>query len=861
MKRNKLLESLSQELGSQVPMRRYSLADMLSESYKVLYKSNEGSNLRKLAESHLNDVKTNPRDISRLSRQLCIVKELVKLTESGELKDEDLVDKKCYDEVEPKKERVLQDVKESSARVYVDSSGHMGTKGDKWTESELKNYWEENKDSDPVLANYDNYSNWLKDTLSHMEAADEDLNEAKEEYVWGDWQIERGNPRKVKYYTAGKDILNKIIGVVYAPATDSFRYGAEVYNNETSETVIGYTEFDDEDTAIRWIEDKFAHQTASVSTNTDEKVVENNINETEEIKENVSSCTWGDWQIERGSSNRVKFYCSGMDLTNQTIGVVYEPESGGSKYGAEIYDNKSADTIEGINEFDSEEEAKTWVENWFSQENVDECNTTESEGRKLHSTKDLKETNEPDEDDLTDEELEELAKHLENIRKERKSNKIAESQIEESKEVNESYKGLENFKKQSVSKPFYKTFKKMHDSLKEGKALTRKESIDLYKASNSALTQLSIELEHNPEFLDTFKESVTLLSKDVNSLLESLSRGKAPSKATMKSLAKFSESLLNEAYYGSDASNEFWELHDKDYKGVEELVRKLGLEDKIFSEDEVSPSDEVYRKVINAYKKKKDMKESIGYYGSKIANEFFELREKDPRVEELVFELGLESEIFPEDESEPSDESYMKVINAYKREKGINEAEETPEDFVGDDEGDIQSEEADQFDQEYADARFEVHNELEDKHEDSEDPDVQDKLEQDKEEVVDLPGISDEQVAELTGAEESPEEPEAEEEIDNPEEEEVVDDVTDDELAELKKHLQEMRSAKKMNEATSVEELATQVRKALDDAGISYSVKGRSGDTLIVSRKDLDRASEIRTKLDPKYTITVASPL
>ena len=635
--KSKLLENLNQELGSQVSIRRYSLADMISESYKVLYKCDEGSNLRKLAESHLNDLKENPRDISRLSRQLGIVKELVHLKESGELKDEDLVEEKYHDQVEPQEERVL--IKEDKdTRVYIDDTGVMGEKGTEWTVSDLKSYWDSNKDSDPSLVDYSSYEKWCRDTLSHMKSK-EVLDEAKEEYVWGNWQIERGNPSKVKYYTAGKDILNKIIGVVYAPSNNSFRYGAEIYNNETAETVIGYVEFDDEDTAVRWVEDKLSHQTPRVEEPT---------------------------KVEDTPAEEAPV---------EDTPVVEEPTPEDIKDSVEIH-----------------------------------------------------EAEEPEPEDLTDEELEELAKHLETIRKERKTTKMTETEevVTESEEVEEAktegskikvdiyvdgefdrskyfndmkdarkwvdqfnydadgddvatdpevvkesvYEGLENFKKQSESKAFYKTFKRMNDVLKEGKELSRQESIDLYKASNSALTQLSIELEHNPDFLETFKESVSVLSKDVNSLLESLTTGEAPSVDTVKSLAKFSEALLTEAEYEDD-------------------------------------------------------------------------------------------EEFP--------------------------VEETPEDFVGDDEGDIEHEpsaEEEKFDQEYADGREELHNELADEFEETEDEIVQDKLEADRQEVAELLGEDPEEVAD----EETP--------VDDFEDE-VVDDITDDELEELKKHLREMRAAKK----------------------------------------------------------------
>lgn len=603
MKRNSLLESLESKVDSKLVTRRYNLPEMISESYRALYACDQETNLRKIVESHLEDVRRNPSDTDRLSRQLCKVKELIRMVESNEVKDEELlVPEEKHTPVKPKEE----DLKESQH--------------------------------------------------------DEDVEETEDE-----------------------DVIDESASSTY---------------------------------------------------------------------------TWGDWQTERGSSCRVRYYSSGMDLTNQIIGIVYEETKEQPYYGAEIYDNSSAYTIEERADdsyhFDTEKEAMEWVEEWFrANESVHDEDVEETEDEDL-----LEDT------DLTDEEVDELTKHLEEIRKNKKmkecdapkksveestkprklkraneaapvwsryhivnpdgetidsytDRKDAEEWVKqlykdgdykrgelsivdsEAKNESKSYDklNLSEFNKKSSSKAFVKTFKKLDKKLHEGTALTRQESISLYKAANSAMTHLSVELEHNPEFLDTFKESVSLLSVDVNKLLGSLKEGKAPSKATMKSLAKFSEALLRED-------------EEEDFPPIED-------------EEEGTISDE--------------------------------------------------------------------------------------------------SEEAEEFDQEYADARVDLHKELADEHADSEDPEVQDKLEQDAEEVLNLPGITDEQVAEITGEENSEEAPtedgetpeeveetdesvhdEDVEEVEEKKEEETEDldldlgddEITDDELAELKKHLKEMRKAR-----------------------------------------------------------------
>lgn len=651
-RRNSLLENLDSKVRKNLPIRRYSLSDMISESYKALYECEKGSTLQRIVEAHLNDVRNNPSEIDRLSTQLCKVKELVRMIEAEEITDKDL-----------------------------------------------------------------------------------------------------------------KSVVSSKI------------------NGEVKESK------DDED-----VEEK------------DDKDV---------IDESASSTyTWGDWQTERGSSCRVRYYSSGMDLTNQIIGIVYEETKEKPYYGAEIYDNSSASTIEERADdsyhFDTEKEAKEWVEEWFrANESVHDEDVEETEDEDLL-----------EDSDLTDEEVDELTKHLEEIRKNKKMKECdaPKKSVEESTKprklkraneaapvwsryhivnpdgetidsytdrkdaeewVNQLYKdgdykkgdlkvidsqaknesksydklNLSEFNKKSSSKAFVKTFKKLDKKLHEGTALTRQESISLYKAANSAMTHLSVELEHNPKFLSTFKECTSLLAKDVNNVLGSLKEGKAPSKKTMKSLAKFSEALLRE--------------------------------DKVFYPNGEECRDDSV-----------DMDKALDYqYGTD--------RDKD--------------------NSKYTTEEKQRALNYWieKTDSRINEDEEEDlppiedeeNEFISDEEGSTDSEESEEFDQEYADARVEIHKELADEHAESEDPEVQEKLAQDAEEVTSLPGITDEQVAEITG-EETPEEEEVEEtdesvhdedveEVEEKKEEEPEDldlgsddEITDDELAELKKHLKEMRKAR-----------------------------------------------------------------
>lgn len=57
----------------------------------------------------------------------------------------------------------------------------------------------------------------------------------------------------------------------------------------------------------------------------------------------------------------------------------------------------------------------------------------------------------------------------------------------------------------------------------------------------------------------------------------------------------------------------------------------------------------------------------------------------------------------------------------------------------------------------------------------------------------------------------------------------------------------------------SNEDIFTQICKALDNKKVRYTVRGKRNNFLVVSKRDLDAASEIRNKFDPNYTITIAN--
>lgn len=63
-------------------------------------------------------------------------------------------------------------VMSSCDECFRDVHGLFGDVGEILTIAQMREYWEENKDRDPVLLEYNNYKEWLKDTLDNMESVD-----------------------------------------------------------------------------------------------------------------------------------------------------------------------------------------------------------------------------------------------------------------------------------------------------------------------------------------------------------------------------------------------------------------------------------------------------------------------------------------------------------------------------------------------------------------------------------------------------------------------------------------------------------------------------------------------------------------
>ena len=519
-------DALLEKKMEPVAVRRCSLPTMISESYKSYYECKKGSNLQKLVEAHLDDVRKNPTDTDRLSYQLAMIKQVVRMTESGKIKDEELlVPKEEYNVVNPTKETLdLAESKEEELEQEMDEADSL---------------------EDPDLTDEE-----VAELTKHLESIRKAKNAEKSQPVPKKEMEEGIKPRKLKRH-------NEAIQEEVDPSPEL----QDAIMTRLADVIYG---FGVDPNSLGDLLDDLVYNIAKLAPAQ---------NESKNLEEGAAALLTVSGKFIAAHWREILAALEAAGVAAETI----------------------VDVIRGV-------KAKENAE-------IGECA------------------------DRTYESLD-----------------------------------LSEFTKKSASKAFVKTFKKLDSKLREGKALTRQESIALYKATNSALTHLSVELEHNPEFLTTFKESVALLSSDAIKVLESLKEGKGPSKSTMKSLAKFSEALLRE-------------------EDEEELP-------PIEDEEEVAVAEE-----------------------------------------------------------EGEEESAV-------------------------------SEEEEEFDQEYAEARVELHKDLVKDHGEDEEPAVIEKLQQDAEEVVSLPGIADEDAAEIMGEElGNPEEEEAPE--DSEEEEEVEESVHDEDVEEV----------------------------------------------------------------------------
>lgn len=121
----------------------------------------------------------------------------------------------------------------------------------------------------------------------------------------------------------------------------------------------------------------------------------------------------------------------------------------------------------------------------------------------------------------------------------------AEAKLRWKKNRGKMLKALAKFRKSARGKAFYRALGKFNSRMKEGADLTLSESLNLFKAGNSALTHLAVELEHNPEFQEAFNEASAILSDDLQDLLEFIREKSVPDASLLESFQDF-HSILSD---------------------------------------------------------------------------------------------------------------------------------------------------------------------------------------------------------------------------------------------------------------------------------------------------------------------------
>lgn len=212
-------------------------------------------------------------------------------------------------------------------------------------------------------------------------------------------------------------------------------------------------------------------------------------------------------------------------------------------------------------------------------------------------------------------------------------------------------KSLSSFRENSRSKVFFTELGKFNRKLSEGQKITMTEAINLYKASNSCLTHLAVELDRNPGFIKTYKECTSLLSRDNNALLKSIQECKVPDIKVLESFAVFTNILLE-----SDAPED---LDDEIYADVPVEDEDIVEEDELCVDGDCEDLEEDDDYIDDVAPSVEDLEEDDGGITVELTDEEVALlrsiltkvtplsEEDDPMVDD---EIDYEDDIIEEEE-------------------------------------------------------------------------------------------------------------------------------------------------------------------------------------------------------------------
>lgn len=245
----------------------------------------------------------------------------------------------------------------------------------------------------------------------------------------------------------------------------------------------------------------------------------------------------------------------------------------------------------------------------------------------------------------------------------RNATKIKESSWKNSKKTLS--KSLKEFREISKSKVFYKELSKFNSNISKGTPITINEAIDLYKATNSCLTHLTVELGKKPEFIKAYRECTKLLSKDNMKLLESIQDNKVPTKELLENFVTFTNILLEsnapedldpEIYEKCNEDDDMLALDNKDVIDTEEDSETSVDENEDVTVDLTSEELNILKSILNKITPMKEDIDPETVPDEEIVPEVDDDETEDIDYEEDPTDDYVEDEELEEEDTEITDE-------------------------------------------------------------------------------------------------------------------------------------------------------------------------------------------------------------
>lgn len=105
------------------------------------------------------------------------------------------------DNLKPEYKDLSESVEFDETKTYVDTNGGFGNRGEKFTGKELKKYYDDNRNTDPIVKGYASFEDWFKDT------SDNYLKEVEDEACKGKLKESYDEPEMIgKGYAAPTSI-------------------------------------------------------------------------------------------------------------------------------------------------------------------------------------------------------------------------------------------------------------------------------------------------------------------------------------------------------------------------------------------------------------------------------------------------------------------------------------------------------------------------------------------------------------------------------------------------------------------------------------------------------------------------------